>query len=181
MVDYDVAKENYSGIILPNGRCVYGSKHDLHDTIQIPIAVATIKKIAQLMLFIAYLYYTYKLNKAPFNSCGDCSQCSSVQYNYRQPFPCTTVHHCCDLPVFKEDVWLVQRASFKRQSWTVNYYKLIMCNISKYYYTWLCASTDQVWIARHAFYVIYRNKSNVVFVYSYTTWTETSNVLVSLW
>ena len=62
VVGYDVAKGNINSIILPNGFCVYGDQH-LNDILLFPIAVAGINKIAQLVLFITYLYYTYQLNK----------------------------------------------------------------------------------------------------------------------
>ena len=62
VVGFDMANDNISGVILPNGRCIYIGKH-LHDTLRITIAAAGIKKIAQLVLFITYLYYTYQVNK----------------------------------------------------------------------------------------------------------------------
>ena len=62
MVRYDMANDNISGVILPNGHCIYVGKH-LHDTIQITIAAIGINKAAQLVLFITYLYYTYQINK----------------------------------------------------------------------------------------------------------------------
>ena len=62
VVGYDVAKGNINSIILPNGFCVYGDQH-LNDILLFPIAVAGLNKIAQLILFITYLYYTYQLNK----------------------------------------------------------------------------------------------------------------------
>ena len=58
MVGYDMAKYNYNSIILPNGHCIYTNRHQ-DDTFQIPIAIDGINKIAQLTLFIAYLYYIY--------------------------------------------------------------------------------------------------------------------------
>ena len=65
----------------------------------------------------------------------------------------------CNLPVLKEYASPVHRESFKRLNWTVNYYKLIMCNMSKYYYTWLYRSSVD---GTTDVYVIYRNKSNVI-------------------
>jgi len=62
MVRYDMANDNISGVILPNGHCIYIGKH-LHDTLQITIATIGINKAAQLVLFISYLYYTYQINK----------------------------------------------------------------------------------------------------------------------
>ena len=57
-----MARDNISGVILPNGHCIYIGKH-IHDTLRISITVAGINKIIQLVLFITYLYYTYRLNK----------------------------------------------------------------------------------------------------------------------
>ena len=62
MIGYDMANDNISGIILPNGHCIYIGKH-LHDTLRIPVAAIGISKTVQLMLFITYLYYTYQINK----------------------------------------------------------------------------------------------------------------------
>ena len=56
-----MAKDHYSSIILPNGRCIYTNQHQ-RGILQVPIAVVGINKIAQLGLFITYLYYTYRLN-----------------------------------------------------------------------------------------------------------------------
>ena len=62
IVGYDMANDNISGVILPNGHCIYIAKH-LHDTLRIPVAAIGINKAAQLVLFIIYLYYTYQINK----------------------------------------------------------------------------------------------------------------------
>ena len=62
MVGYDMVKDNYNSIILPNGHCIYTNRHQ-DDTCQIPIVIAGINKMAQLTLFIAYLCYIYQLNK----------------------------------------------------------------------------------------------------------------------
>ena len=61
VVGYDMAKDHCISIILPNGRCVYTNQHQ-RGILQVPIAVVGINKIAQLGLFITYLYYTYRLN-----------------------------------------------------------------------------------------------------------------------
>jgi len=62
VVGYDFSNDNYSSIILPNGHCIYTNQHQ-DDTYQIPIAVSAINKFVQIVLFIAYLYYTNQLNK----------------------------------------------------------------------------------------------------------------------
>ena len=54
VVGYDMAKDNYDIIILPNGRCIYANQNQ-DDTFQIPITVSGINKIAQLVMFITYL------------------------------------------------------------------------------------------------------------------------------
>jgi len=62
MVGYDMANNNISGVISPNGHCIYIAKH-LHDTLWIPVAAIGINKATHLVLFITYLYYTYQINK----------------------------------------------------------------------------------------------------------------------
>ena len=64
---FDLATGNYKITVLSNGQC---ESIDLHNssTFIIPVIVITINKMIQLVQFITYLYYTYKLNKFVSNA-----------------------------------------------------------------------------------------------------------------
>ena len=59
---FDMATGNYKDTLQQNGQCV-SFEVGAYSTIQVAIIVSTINKIAQLVRFIMYLYYTYKIRK----------------------------------------------------------------------------------------------------------------------
>jgi len=61
-ISFDVATGNYMDVLQPNGRCVSVDIRK-YGTFIVAIIFLNINKIAQLVLFITYLYYTYKLSK----------------------------------------------------------------------------------------------------------------------
>ena len=62
VICFDTGTGNYRKTLLPNGQCVSIQIH-IYGTLIIPGIVNAINKIAQMMQFIIYLNYTYKLNK----------------------------------------------------------------------------------------------------------------------
>ena len=59
IVSYDVVTGYYKGLLLPNSHCAMVAMSH-YDTF---LSISTLNYVAQLFLLIAYLYYTYHLNK----------------------------------------------------------------------------------------------------------------------
>ena len=62
IICFDMGTGNYRKTLLPNGQCVIIQIH-IYGTLIIPVINNAINKIAQVIQFIIYLNYTYKLNK----------------------------------------------------------------------------------------------------------------------
>ena len=62
IVSFDVATRNYRSLLLPDGHCAY-IVETYYSTEQIILGIIAINKVAQLLLFVAYLYYVYELSK----------------------------------------------------------------------------------------------------------------------
>ena len=67
MICYDLATGNYKALLQPDGHCVSLFGHSDYGIAQIVLGISAINKMAQFVLFIAYLYYMYKLNKGITN------------------------------------------------------------------------------------------------------------------
>ena len=63
MICYDLATGDYKALLQPDGHCIDLYGHPDYGTAQIGLSISAINKMAQFVLFIAYLYYMYKLNK----------------------------------------------------------------------------------------------------------------------
>ena len=61
IISYDVATRNYKNTLLPDGQCLSADIH-IYDTLLIPVLFNGVNKVVHLVLFIAYLYYIYKMN-----------------------------------------------------------------------------------------------------------------------
>ena len=62
VVSYDLAMDNGKNAILPDGHCSFLGL-DYTDTVKISQVHITFNKIVQIILFVVYLFYFYKLNK----------------------------------------------------------------------------------------------------------------------
>jgi len=62
IVSFDVATGNYRGLLRSDGHCVYITPSN-YSTIEVSLGISGINYVAQLVLFIAYMYYIYELSK----------------------------------------------------------------------------------------------------------------------
>jgi len=67
MICYDLATGDYKALLKPDGHCVSLFGQPDYGTAQIVLGISAINKMAQFVLFIAYLYYMHKLNKGITN------------------------------------------------------------------------------------------------------------------
>jgi len=61
-ISFDVATGNHKDTLQQNGQCVLFDVN-AYSTLQIGVIVSAMNKIAQVVQFITYLYYTYKIRK----------------------------------------------------------------------------------------------------------------------
>ena len=62
IISFDVATGNYKDTLQQNGRCILFDVN-AYSTLQIGIIFSVFNKIVQVVRFITYLYYTYKIKK----------------------------------------------------------------------------------------------------------------------